>query len=105
MVNKVHQDSIGTIIELTVMDSSSNSADDIASATVTKFVMLKPKSREVLEVDAEFSSNGTDGKLKYTTVEGDLDESGIWKIQVYIESPQWIGYTDQETFIVYPIID
>jgi len=72
---------IGSIVRLTV--TSNDVALDISTATTTTFKFLKP-SGEVSSVTASFEGDGTDGVLTYTTVSGDIDESGPWSVQAYV---------------------
>lgn len=71
----------------------------IQSATVKQFKFVDP-SGNVTVKDAAFYTDGVDGKLIYTTVEGDLYEAGEWKIQVYIELLTWQGHTKKGAFTV-----
>ncbi|NLB81929.1 MAG: hypothetical protein GX800_10065, partial [Clostridiaceae bacterium] len=51
-------------------------------------------------VDAEFDSDGTDGKLKYTTIAGDIDTVGRWQVQAYVEIGAAKYYSTKCTFVV-----
>ena len=33
--------------------------------------------------------------LVYTTQSGDIDQSGVWELQLYIETSEWHGYSDK----------
>lgn len=59
-------------------------AVDISGATAKTILFQKP-SGVMLEKAALFVTDGTDGQIQYSTVEGDLDEVGIWKIQAVVE--------------------
>lgn len=59
-------------------------AIDISAATRKVITFLKP-SGEYVEKTATFTSDGTDGKIQYATVSGDIDEVGLWKIQAIVE--------------------
>lgn len=95
---------IGATIKLTVEEGGV--ALDISSASsVKKFRLRKPESNNVIEVDASFDTDGTDGVLKWTTtLASDLDEAGEWKVQPYLEMSIWSGHTLHETFVVNPKI-
>ena len=76
---------------------------DISSATAKKVIFKKP-DRTTVEKDAEFDGNGTDGKLKYTTGEGDIDQPGTWQSQYYVElstNPVVKVYSDIQSFLVH----
>lgn len=78
----MHVGDIGTVLEVTLYDSGV--VVDISSATVKQFIFKKP-DRTTATKAASFSTNGTDGKLRYTTIANDLDIAGDWELQVYVE--------------------
>jgi hypothetical protein len=59
-------------------------AINISTAT-SKVIYLTKPSGEVLTKTASFVTTGADGLIHYATIDGDLDESGVWKIQARIE--------------------
>jgi hypothetical protein len=71
----------------------------LSSATIKQMLFVDP-SGNVNVKEAEFVTNGDDGKLKYETIEGDLYEHGEWKIQVYVEMLSWSGHTKKGSFKV-----
>lgn len=88
-IEDLHIGDIGTVIKVTVQDKDANcvlTALDVSTATTREFIFKKP-SGDKLTVTATFTTDGTDGQIEYATVDGDLDEVGEWKIQVYIVLP------------------
>jgi len=81
---EIHKDDIGTVLKLTVKDDTV--VVDISTATTKQFVFEKPGG-STLTVTAEFDSDGVDGILVYTTVSGNLDEIGNWKVQARVVLP------------------
>ena len=73
--NEIHRGDIGTVFKVTIKDSSV--VVDISSSTTKQLIFKKP-SGEKLEKNASYF---TDGSITYTTVDGDLDEEGMWKLQ------------------------
>jgi hypothetical protein len=57
---------------------------DISSAVVLQLIFKKPSGARLV-VNAELYTDGVDGTIYYNTVEGDIDEPGIWKLQSYVE--------------------
>lgn len=57
---------------------------DISAAT-TKLIYFTRPDGSLLTKTALFVTDGTDGQIHYATIEGDLDQPGLWKIQAYIE--------------------
>jgi len=77
--NEIRVGDIGTKFQVTIKDGAS--VVDISSATSTKQIILKKPDGTKLTNSATFSSDGTNGVMYYTTVDGDLDVAGIWKLQ------------------------
>ena len=95
---KIRKGDIGTVFQVTIKNVSG--AVDISSAT-TKQIKFRNPSGTVTTKSADFVSDGTDGKLKYTTVSGDLSATGRWKIQSYVELTSGNWHSDIDEFIVY----
>lgn len=95
--NEIRQNDIGTIFRITLKDNGVIA--DVSSATV-KQIKLQDEDGVTITRTANFYSDGTDGIVQYTTIDGDLDSTGMWKIQVYIEMPDWIGHSSHSNFRV-----
>lgn len=96
--NEIHQEDIGTAFTVTVQDDAV--VVNISAAT-TKQIKFKKPSGTVVTKDGAFVTDGTDGKLRYTTVADDLDEDGKWYLQVYLVLTNWTGHSDWGDFVVY----
>jgi hypothetical protein len=105
MANEVHVGDIGTTIELTLKDG--DDVVDVSSATVTKNILLTGPGLAMATKAASFSTDGTDGKIKWvTTAVGDLSVAGTWEVQAYVEltSPVWKGHCAKSEMIVHPVL-
>ena len=83
--NEIHVGDIGTVFEVTLKDEG-NSPEivDISTATVKELIFRAPNGTVTTHA-AAFTTDGTDGKLQYTTISAsDLSISGDWRIQVHI---------------------
>lgn len=80
-VAEIHKNSIGVTFKITIKEG--DSAYDVSSASTKQLVFKKP-SGELLTVDCTFTNSGSDGKIQYSTVSGDLDEVGWWRLQAYL---------------------
>ena len=100
---EVHQLDIGTIFEVTFKNSS-DAVVNISTATVKQIIFTDPNS-VAHEQTAAFTTDGADGKIRYTTILNDLDVVGNWKLQGYIEMPTGKWHSDISKFTVYPNID
>lgn len=95
---EIHQYDIGTTFRFTIKDD--DEVYPLDDATILKYKFYKPSSA-VVEKTALLYTDGTDGKLQYITTTNDLDETGVWRLQAYIENPSWKGHTDIWEFYVY----
>lgn len=88
---------IGSEINVTVTELGK--AVNISSATTLLYKLKKP-SGAVIERTPSFLNTGTDGKLQYLTISGDLDEDGPWIGQAFVvlSNGQW--HTEMFSFPV-----
>lgn len=84
MATTVYLGDFGTVIEVTV--KSGGTAVSLAGAKSKKFLFRSPTGK-VYERDAEFSTDGYDGKLRYTVPRGFLNERGVWRALTVTETP------------------
>jgi hypothetical protein len=96
MSSQIHALDYGTELRITVKDDGV--VVDISAATATDFLIRKPDG-SLLTVAADFYTDGTDGVLTYTTVEGDTDAAGLYKFQAKI-TLGGVFYTSLATFKV-----
>ena len=85
MTDLVQFGDVGVLIELTITNSA-GSAIDISSAD-THDIILRPHGGDSLTNSGTFSTNGSDGKLQYTTQSGDLLSVGMWNAQAHVTLP------------------
>ena len=96
--NEIHLNDVGTKFLVTITDGSS--AVNVSTAS-TKQIIIKKPSGSKLTKTASFNSDGTDGKIYYTTVADDLDEAGSHKLQGKVIISDGTFYTDITTFKVH----
>jgi len=97
-IQEIHIGDIGTDFEIELKDCLT--VVNISSATVKQIIFQKPTG-EVLTKTAIFSTDGTDGKLRYITVANDLDLAGTWKIQAKVVLSSGTWSSNVEKFKVY----
>ncbi len=73
---------------------------DISSASTKTIIIEKPDST-IISASATFLTDGTDGKIYYRTVIGDLNQAGTYNVQSYLEMSDFIGYSTPVSFTVY----
>ena len=89
---------IGTEFLVTIQDSGS--ALDISSYTTREMLFREPGGTLVTKT-ATFKTDGTDGKITYTSESStDFDSVGTWKIQGHISKASSTFRTEQSEFQV-----
>jgi hypothetical protein len=96
--NEIHVNDVGTTFQLTFKDDGS--IVDVSSASAVEVLLMGPDDTAVTKT-ATLVSDGTDGKVKYVTVSGDIDTAGTWKIQGKVTFATNIYNSDVHTFTVY----
>lgn len=74
-------------------------AIDLSAAT-TKRILFKKGNGEILTKTATFETDGTDGKVYYRSVSGDLTPSGTWQIEADLITPSYEGRSSTGIFKV-----
>ena len=98
MASQIHVGDVGTQLIGTVKDSGA--AVDISSASLLQMFIKKPDSTSMTKT-ASLNSDGTDGKMKYTSVSGDFDQVGVYKIQGKVTIGSATYYSSISSFKVY----
>lgn len=98
-IGEIHVGDVGTIFLVTIKDENDTVVD--VSTSVGKTLIFKKPDGTILSKTASFSTDGTNGEIQYTTIDGDLDLHGKWAIQAFIDfgSTEW--YSDIDKFTVY----
>lgn len=97
MPQEIHVNDQGTEFRVTIKDNSV--AVDISNATVLNIIFRKPDGTS-LSVNADLYTDGTDGIIYYRTIFNDLDQSGLYKIQAYVEISGGAYYSSIGSFSV-----
>jgi hypothetical protein len=93
-MTSVQENTVGSVIEYQVLDTD-GAPLDISGATNTQLIFKNPSGVTITKT-AAFVSDGTDGKLQYVTVEGDLVGYGAWQIQAHLTLLGADGRTEVE---------
>ena len=95
MSDNIQVGAIGLIITLTITED--DVAVNISSAT-TKQIKIRKPDGTVMAKTAAFTTNGSDGKVTYTTVADDIDLAGEYKAQAYVVMTGFMGHSTIVTF-------
>jgi hypothetical protein len=102
-VELAHVNDIGTTFVVTINDLTSSGGSavaDISDAT-SMVLYFKRSCGSTFSRTAGFTTDGTDGKIEYTTVDGDLNGAGNWEIQAKVVTPSGTWSTGVGYFKVY----
>ena len=69
---------VGAYIELTIKDQDGTVVD--VSGAASKTIRLQDPDGNRSDKTASFTTDGTDGKIRYATQSGVLDTSGAWEV-------------------------
>lgn len=75
---------------------------DLTLATAYKLKIIKPDGRNVVW-NCTVSSPATAGYLTYTSISGDLDVAGSYKLNSYVTFPSGVFTGETAVFRVYKI--
>ena len=92
--DEIHVGDVGTVLEVTVKEGGV--AVNMTALTPRELLLRKP-SGTVLTKAGVAVTDFSDGKMKYTTVAGDLAEAGEWRLQAVVAT--W--KSDVQRFIVH----
>ena len=99
---EIHYNDIGTVILVTVNDCVSGTPTvlDLSTASTLELIFKSPSGTATTQ-SASLYTDGTDGKIFYTSADGDFDEVGTWRIQCKIGIGGGTFRSDVGTFKVY----
>jgi hypothetical protein len=99
---EIHYNDIGTVILVTINDCVAGvpTVLDLSSASSLQLIFKSPSSTSVTKT-ASLYTDGTDGKIFYTSVDGDFEELGTWRIQARIVIGGGTFRSDIGSFRVY----
>jgi len=73
----IYAEDYGRVRQLTIKQNGV--VQDISSFTTLEIIFVNPSGTAVAKT-AEFATDGTDGVIQYTILDGDMDTSGAWKV-------------------------
>lgn len=95
----VHVDDIGTVFKATIKDED-GVVVDVSGASTMGLVFNQPDGTPVYKT-AVHATDGTDGVIQYTTVAGDIDQAGNWRVQGYVAIATSEFHSDVHAFRVH----
>ena len=103
-LEEAHINDIGTVFRVTVFDTTSTGGStvaDVSDASSIMFTFKRPDGTTFTK-SGSFTSDGTDGKVQYTTLDGDLNGAGTWSLQILVVTSGGLSHnTTVGTFRVF----
>lgn len=96
----IHVGDVGTAFQITIVQPDGVTAIPVDSATEKKIYFQKSDGSRVVQ-DAEFVTDGSDGKIQYVSEIGDVDISGTWLMQGYVEITEGKFFSEAVRFLVH----
>lgn len=103
MSAEIHAGDVGFTFVVTLTNTDGTVRN--LSAATTKEILLAAPDASFVAFAASFVTDGTDGKLRYSTLAPDLHVAGSWKIQAHVVTPSWAQHSQIAKFRVKPNVD
>lgn len=87
----------GTIVRFTL---SVDGVIDNLSTVTAKTIRFRKPNGTTFDRTASFTTDGTDGKVQYTTIAGDISIKGNWRVAARITFSNRFYETPAQTFTV-----
>jgi len=81
-VQQIRVNDPGAQFRLTIRNSQGPM--DVSTVTAKQMTFHRPDN-SVIQREATFSTDGSDGMICYTTVDGDLNTAGDWQVQAHVD--------------------
>lgn len=99
MAAKVHVGDVGTIFEATVRDQD-DALVDVRTATTLQMLFKKPDGSLLTKAATVVNVGVLDGKIKYVSIAGDIDQAGEWFSEGRVVTPVGDWGSDVGAFTV-----
>lgn len=102
----IHKDDVGTFFRWTVFEDS---PVDVSGATTKQVKFVRPDATQLTKSLA-FSTksgdkgDGSDGRVEYVGVSGDINQKGTYKWALHLEWSTWRGDSWYGTFTVEDVL-
>ena len=98
MTCNIHNGDVGTMLIVQIVDCFGTIVN-IAAATLMELTFQRPDGTKFVRIPV-FTTDGTDGKMQYQLIVGDINQAGSWKRQWHVKTPAGEWYTDILSFLV-----
>lgn len=91
-MGKIYVSDVGTVLTLDV-------GEDISDATALRIQAQKPGGT----TDSWVASASGTSALTYTLASGDIDETGVWRLQAKVTTPDGVWYGETLSLRIFPL--
>lgn len=102
MASEIHVGDIGTVLLVTIKDDGV--VVDLSTATTLVLSLKKPNGISYDKTPLLYT-DGADGIIKYTSVDGDFDQAGAYKLQATVTLSGGVYHSSISDFKVYKNLD
>lgn len=104
---EIHESDYGTVFEFEIRNQRKELLD-LSDVLATEVIFMRPdgssfaRSTQLLDSASSGSLPGSDGVMFYVIQPGDLDVSGNWFVQAYVELDGGAWSSTVSHFVVFP---
>lgn len=102
MSAEIHQVDADIMILINILDENSNPIDLTAVDVLNVDLVFKKPDCTTITRRASFVTTGEDGKVRYMLLAEDLNQSGRWSVQGYVNVTSGVWHTNIQRFKVEP---
>ena len=97
--NEIHINDVGTEFKLTISDAGA--VVDLSPGGTAITVNFRKPDGTCFSKSADIVDGGSGGIVRYLTSSGDLDTTGTWKLQAFVDFGATEFYSDIHSFRVH----
>ena len=103
---QIQKDDVGTIVTVLINQAGTNTPQDVSDITTIK-IKIKLKDGTVVSHTGSLDSDGTDGKVKFTSVAASFAVAGDATLQVYLENAAATKkhHTTERAFVINDVLE
>lgn len=98
-LDNIVEGTYGQYFEVTVVQDGT--AKPVSEYTTAQTFILLTPTGTIKTKTGEFTTDGSDGKVRFLIEDGDFDDAGIWRVQVQLEKGDAILPTVFKSFKVH----
>ena len=101
-LDKIVNGDYGDPVVLTITDVDTKLAADVSAYTTAQVFLLTDPAGTTTTKTAAFTTDGTNGKVQYTLLTGDINLAGVWFIRARVSTASAVKTSERIRFEVLP---